>query len=456
MAWVKMKSWQGVGEPKKGYNLASYKKPWSPKPAKTEAEEKELTREELVNQNLTMHEKADEVRSVLPTARTFNKDLSIDKVIGLPPNYSFGEPNASDDAFILSSMPIMAIYPAYPGRPDGKKVGLQTFHLKYPLGREKYETILKSAGIQSYSKTEHCIYVAFTNEASLSESFTSEYGESKFEQIGNIASSAAEELRYITGTASMGEAVKSVGQHMGAALGTLAGAAGTVAGWGEAALEKISGGTGVSKILTGSKIDFPQMWKGCSYSPSYSVSIRLYNYNPRDLNLHRKYIIEPLAKLLAFVVPISDSASTYSFPVLCSVSCPGLFMVKAAYVSSIEVIKGGDANNISFIQRPGIVDVKMTFNDLYGSMIAEDPASEPAKDPFRPTFEEYVQHLGSYSELPAGPGTMPIAVVTEEATVSSGGPVVETSNDPNTRTSDEARAKVEEILAGGQLWSQSI
>jgi len=394
---------------------------------------------EAQRKRAVMQEEVSKVKSSIPVLRSFSKDIDPDKVIGLPPNYLFDQTLASSDReLILASMPMMAIYPAYPGLPNGDRAGLQTFNLKYDTGRDKYKMILDSvfgenSGI--YETKDHCIYVAFTNDASFTESFSSEFGESRFEQLGNMTAGAAEELRYMTGQASMGASIKKMKESMGPILGTLTGAAGGLVGLGESALEAVSGGTGLSKILSGSKIDFPQMWKGSAYAPSYSVSVRLYNHNPRDFQLHRKYIVEPLAKLLAFIIPVSDSPSTFTYPVLCSVSCPGLFMLKAAYVSSIEVIKGGDSNNISFIQRPGIVDVKMTFNDLYGSMIAEDESKEEGfiKDPFRPTFKEYIDHMVSFADLPYGPGTVVESSEEEVATIGKK-EFVETTSDPTSRT----------------------
>jgi len=424
------------------------------KKARNEALEKQKKILEREKKLATMEEKTSRVKSSLPVLNSFSKDIDTDKVIGLPPNYLFDQDLAiSDRELILSSMPIMAIYPAYPGLPDGERAGLQTFNLEYERGREIYKLILDSAFGENrsiYSTDEHCIYVAFTNDASLTESFSSEFGESRFEQLGNLTAGAAEELRYMTGETSMKGALKRMGESMGPVLGTLTKAGGGIVGVGEAALETLSGGAGLSKILSGSKIDFPQMWKGSAYSPSYSVSIRLYNHNPRDFRLHKKLIVEPLAKLLAFVTPISDSPSTFTYPVLCSVSCPGLFMLKAAYVSSIEVIKGGDANNISFIQRPGIVDVKMTFNDLYGTIIAEDKSKTEgfAKDPFRPTFKEYIDHMVSFADLPAGPGTVIDTELDEVATIGKKetevvGPV----NEPTPRVPTSSNTRWEDLVS---------
>lgn len=329
------------------------------------------------------------------------KGSDIENIIGLPPSYIF-EPNITggdEHNLILGSMAVMALYPAYPTPPKELKGGLQLFSLDFDTGLEIYNNILDSAGVDIMDG--NCLYVAFQNDASISESFSVEYGESKFEEIGNIAGSTITELRYLTGASGAGGAVQKIGEKMkgGGFLSGIAGKLAGVAGKGIEGVgnifEGMTGNMGITKLATGSKIDFPQMWKGSGYSPSYSVTVRLYNPVPSDDAAHMKYIVEPLAKLLAFVIPISDSASTFTFPVLCSVTCPGLFKVKAGYISSIDVIKGGDANNISYVQRPGLVDIKLTINSLYNTMIAADPWGDAVKDKGRPLLGDYIEHLAN-------------------------------------------------------------
>jgi len=322
-------------------------------------------------------------------------------IIGLPPSYIF-EPalstGNSDSELVRASLPVMTLYPAYPTLPDGERAGLQLFSLNYEEGVKVYQQVLNSAGI-ILSPEERHIHIAFQNDASITESFSSEYGESKFESIGNIAADTMSELRYMTGTKGGKETLEAVGDKLkqGGWVGRnitgplMSGVGGGAVGLGESLTEWMGGKSGISKIVTGSKIDFPMMWKGSGYSPSYSVTIRLYNPNPKDDAWHNKFIVEPLAKIVAFTIPVSDSPSTFSFPVLCSVMCPGLFQVKAGYVSSVEIIKGGDSNNISYIQRPGMVDVRMTFNDLYNTMISHGLSE--IKDKFRPTFSDYVEQM---------------------------------------------------------------
>lgn len=329
-------------------------------------------------------------------------------IIGLPPIEAYmvdqgAPPSEVVEHLLKSSMSLMAIYPAYPkyGSQDDKNNGLQLYHLDWDEGRTKYMGILQNANVYTgdISANGGCVYVAFLNETSISESFTVQYGDSMFESIGNIGSQTARELRAITGKENMGEAFKAIGKNMkegegvmSEIAGRMAGAVGGVSSYFENKLGSLG------KILSGSKVDFPQIWQGSAYSPTYSMTIRLFNPFPEDDDSHTKFIIEPLAKLVALTLPISDSVDTYTFPVMCSVTCPGLFRVKAGYISSLEVIKGGESNTISFLQRPSIVDIRMSIEDLYGTMIGFG-STEP-KDKFRPYFKDYVSQLISSTRIP--------------------------------------------------------
>lgn len=334
-----------------------------------------------------------------------NKPFDLNNLIGIPPSYVYEamgqDGGTAFEDLTIASLPIMAIYPAYPKHADqqDQKIGLQLFDLDYEVGIDKYNKILESAGVP---KIDKCIYACFMNNTSITESFSVEYGESKFESIGNMASSTLAELGYITGEkdiGKMGEKVSEVMSQQGM-LGKMAGVATGVAGDIGGAIQKFinTRAPGMGNIMMGHKIDFPMIWKGASYSPSYSVTIRLYNPNPLSLTSYKQFILNPIAKLVALTMPITSSESTFYFPVACSVTCPGLFKIRAGYISSLEIIKGGESNDISYTQRPGMVDVRITFNELYNTMVAEIDGYKSI-DSFRPTFSSYIKQLESEAKV---------------------------------------------------------
>ena len=239
-----------------------------------------------------------QIRSVSKT-REFIKDI-----IGLPPSiYTELEANPNlVEKFTLATMPLLALYPAYPMMGSGSGLldesqsqnttkGLQLYDIDEEEGKKNYNSILTSCGINGLSGK--CLYVSFLNDTSISESFGVEYGESKFEGVANFASSSLTELRYITGSKDAAESIKKAGDFaskQGTAMGGIAGMVASglsgVAGILQGAIGAV-GGTGFKNILTGSKVDFPMIWTGSSYAPSYSFTVRLYNPDQNDV-LHKE------------------------------------------------------------------------------------------------------------------------------------------------------------------------
>jgi len=165
-------------------------------------------------------------------------------------------------------------------------------------------------------------------------------------------------------------------------------------GWAGDKAQKFLQGHGMGKLLVGSKVDFPAIWKGASYSTGYNITVRLYNPWPSNNDAYEKHILQPLLWLLAFVIPQNDqgedgaSMITYHSPVLCTVHCPGLWHIRAGFVSSIEVVKGGENNDISFKHHPGMVDIRLSFGELYGVMTTNDNEQQD-----RLTIGKYMKNL---------------------------------------------------------------
>jgi hypothetical protein len=77
---------------------------------------------------------------------------------------------------------------------------------------------------------------------------------------------------------------------------------------------------------------------------------------------------------------------------MCSVKCPGLFIINAGYISSIDVVKGGEGNDITFDQRPSSIDLKISFQDVY-SVLMTMSSDQEKEEEFRPTFSRYIETL---------------------------------------------------------------
>lgn len=345
-------------------------------------------------------------------------------IIGLPPSIYY-EPDIIP--LVLNTMPIMELTPGLPEYGNdvgGDNQGIKLFNFNEIDGIDQYNRILAGSHISSGNLT-FPIKVAFLADTQITESFSNVYGESMFEQAANFGLPFATELQYITGKTDVGSALKSIADRYNEGAGKngkidLGKDLKSFGGLTNALLnmsEKISSGVvnqfaniagtlqnlaksyfpnagnDLINLLSGHNIDFPMIWRGSNYTPNYSVTVKLYNPDPYSEASYTRHIIDPLIKLLAFVVPVASpgASSTYTYPVLCRVNCPGLFQIRSGYVSNIDVIKGGEGNDLSFQHRPGQIDVRMTFGSLYNSMISD--VTQEIADQDRPTLEHYIRNL---------------------------------------------------------------
>lgn len=114
------------------------------------------------------------------------------------------------------------------------------------------------------------------------------------------------------------------------------------------------------------KIDIPQMWKGNSYTCSYQITIRLYCFDPLNDNHFTDLILAPMGALMMFAVPKSEQGKFYTWPFMLRFKIPGSCYVSLGYCQSLDIVKGGDVSDISWIKRSGTVDLRMVINSVYG------------------------------------------------------------------------------------------
>ena len=343
----------------------------------------------------------------------WNEPNSVDgsvPIFGLPPSAYYTEGvDQHEQARIAASFGIMDITPCLQqfGDSADNEIGLTLFHLDPEKAKEPFNNYIKSYG---FPEPKLPLRIAFLNDLSISESWTNQYGESSFEGMMNVGSTKLQELRGITGANSGSEAINDItaaASQRGGIGGALAklfgGTASSIMGLGEGIMNGIGGKAG-SALMSGSKVDFPDIWQGSGYNTSLSFTVRLYNPNPKSPEAYEAFILYPLACLLTLCNPRADSKYTYNFPILVKVNCPGLFCIDTGYISNIDMVKGGDTNDITFQQQPGMVDLKITINNLYSTMIL-DPLDDPdpqSKDcnkmSGRPTVKRYIDNMRGWTD----------------------------------------------------------
>lgn len=354
------------------------------------------------------------------TTTTVKDPLIIDKndfynIIGLPPLAYVEDDPATLELIknkILQSCLIITLEPCKAEfRPIDGDTGLDLFTLT-PIpktGKDSFSELFKGTLVTPRNIP---LKIAVQNDTSFSESWSTDFGDSRFESATNVGSQLGQELRFITGKDSIVDALKDISNGIGSAAGTIFGdnlknmitvLTSGAAKYGHAGEEYIKKtfptlGKGLLQLASGSRVDFPQIWQGSSFDTTYQFTLKLYNPYPGDDEAYMKFIIDPIIHMLTFMCPISDSNFTFSFPLMCRFNCPGLAGLDAAYVSNMDIIKGGESNDISFDQRAGSVDIRFSIRPLYNTMIIRKQENVNEE---RPTLDQYSKHLRGKTNAPS-------------------------------------------------------
>jgi len=332
------------------------------------------------------------------------KGTPLESVLGLPPG------NYTTDDVIKASMPIARITPCEPEFQPGFTL------FKIAPKQRMYLDLLESHGFT----TKMPLQLAFLADSFPTDTFSNEYGESFLQKTTDVASSAAGEINQIMGTKKATDAMDKITKALEGTKTKSAGVNAVVGGIGSALdftksgltglgnmLANNTGGFGgmaksganlVDRMLAGARVDFPQVWKNSGFAPSYTMTVRLYNPSPGNLESTRRHIIGPICAIMLLGIPRTIDGSTYNWPFLHKIQAPGIYNLDPAFITNITVIKGGDQQSIGWNQRLAMVDVRIDFGSLYNSMIA----GEKYESQSRPTLKNYLAALEEQEEVETG------------------------------------------------------
>lgn len=314
--------------------------------------------------------------------------VKLQKIIGLPPDSHISQ------KALKNSMPVVEIRPLKP------KIVSSISGFELVPATSDYEEQVKKLGYQ----VSLPLRLAFLADSFPTDSFTNEYGESFLQKITDIASTGMLDLAQMTGQSTGLGAAKALADAMAGMKGegVLAGGFKTVGSGISQAMGasqdfiKANEGSAlggmlsmVNKALTG-RINFSNVWKNATYVPSYTMTIRLYNPNPGSKEATDKYIVGPIAAILALTIPQSDGGASYSWPFFQAIKAPGLYNLEQAMITNVTVIKGGDQQQISFAQSLGIVDIRLDVGSLFNTMILNTGDKLELN---RPTVEKYLKAM---------------------------------------------------------------
>lgn len=383
----------------------------------------------MASENVTTHQANDMAQRRLEVATQTKQSIQqanasggaekaevLQSIFGLPPDNILPETNRK----ILDSMPICHFFP---GTPNFTR-GLDLFTIdsawtdnlsvvaksKGKINLYSYLGLLEAHGFRTPNSISQGIKVAFLADAFPTDTFTNEYGENFLQGLTDVGSEKAASLAQMmgtrTGTEALSKLLTPVGKGITGGVEKVGGETGKkavsmIADFGKTAVKTMTEAVNatsmgqraaslINKLAAGQRIDFPMVWKSSGFQPSYTMTVRLYNPNPRSALDTKKYIAGPITALLLLAVPITDDGSTYSWPFFHRIVAPGIFDLNPGFIANITVIKGGDQQQISQQQRMGIVDVRIDVGSLFSTMVAGGHA---VAQKTRPTVRKYVNAL---------------------------------------------------------------
>jgi len=319
---------------------------------------------------------------------------------------TFGYPPPTDDISIPSirnAFPIVEITPHTPELPDVGS-GMTLFKMQ-PAWGEYHKHLVDHQF--SFSEGQKSVKLAFIADNFPTDNFSNEYGESFFQGLTNVASEAASSIAQLAGVKSGGAAWKKLedilkgssgmfGDILGKGIAASRSAMTTIG----SALNTMMPGTRsgldiAGRLMMGGRLDFPSIWKGSGFSPSYSITVKLYNPAPGNKASTMKYIVGPIAAIAILALPISEGDFVYNWPYIHEIECKGLYRISPAFIGNISIIKGGDQQQIGHNQALGQVDIRIDFGSLYNSLLIT-AGGKANKD--RPTLRGYLEVLGMTRE----------------------------------------------------------
>lgn len=220
----------------------------------------------------------------------------------------------------------------------------------------------QNSAFSSYFNAAENIVFYMDSNPSISESFSNETRESSLVATVNGLSDQAKELQFLVG---------GVGSDIGAAMAE--DAEGVASSLQEAAENFANGGgvlanltSGISTVLSGGKLVFPELWSDSDRSTSYDLSFKFRSPDSDDLSVYLNVIV-PWIFLLAMTAPKRYDDNSYIAPFLVRAYYKGFFNVDMGIITSLSSEKGKEgAWNASGL--PTEINVSMSIKDLYSSL----------------------------------------------------------------------------------------
>jgi hypothetical protein len=223
-----------------------------------------------------------------------------------------------------------------------------------------------SDAFKTYFSAKENVVFYLDGMTQVSESYGNNTTESSLASTINGFSDTAKEIQFILGDSkSVASTFLDVGGTLTDSLtGAFSGLSGILGG----GLVKSLMNNGVTSVLSGGKIIFPEIWQDSSFDRDYSLDIKLRSPDHDSLSIYLNILV-PYIHLLALCLPrgVEDDPNAYTSPFLVKAYCKGMFNVEMGMITSMSVSKGAECcwNDDGL---PTQIDISLTIKDLYSSL----------------------------------------------------------------------------------------
>lgn len=123
----------------------------------------------------------------------------------------------------------------------------------------------------------------------------------------------------------------------------------------------------VLSALSGSTIQFPQMYDESKFNRSYDISFRFASVTGDDQSIFWTVLV-PFLFLLTCSLPRQEGITAHQSPFILQIDAPGYFSCPMGVVTSLSFKKGGDDAFFNRKGLPMVIEGTMNVMDLYSSL----------------------------------------------------------------------------------------
>lgn len=124
--------------------------------------------------------------------------------------------------------------------------------------------------------------------------------------------------------------------------------------------------TGLTSVVCGGKMIFPEIWKSSSYSNDYDVTVKLRTPDCDPVSWFLNICV-PMMMLVCLVCPQSMGYNAYKSPFIIKGFYKGFFNCQMGIISNMTISRG-DKGKWTLSGLPTQVDINFTIKDLYKTL----------------------------------------------------------------------------------------